>query len=168
MHCSQPQLCVSNPHVHAGMNWQVKMRELGVSTHPDYKLTCMLDHKAMITVQTEKYGECPTRAIVAAAHPGRQRSRLSLNQTSDRACNCRRVRLQATGFPVGQVSGGVWPAQHHHVRRSAKELRHEQAEWVSTVPTTSQGNASSYLWMQHPVKAPTSNAHGLLLDVAGW
>ena len=38
---------------------QVKMRELGVSTHQDYKLTCMLDHKAMITVQTEKYGEYP-------------------------------------------------------------------------------------------------------------
>jgi ubiquitin-like domain-containing CTD phosphatase 1 len=35
---------------------QVKMRELGVSTHPDYRLTCMLDHKAMITVQTDKYG----------------------------------------------------------------------------------------------------------------
>lgn len=38
---------------------QVKMRELGVTTHADYKITCMLDHRAMITVQTEKYGGCP-------------------------------------------------------------------------------------------------------------
>ena len=42
--------------------WQVKMRELGVSTHSDYKITCMLDHRAMITVQTEKYGEFPALA----------------------------------------------------------------------------------------------------------
>ncbi len=35
---------------------QVKMRELGVTTHSDYRVTLMLDHRAMITVQTEKYG----------------------------------------------------------------------------------------------------------------
>ena len=46
---------------------QVKMRELGLCTHQDYKLTCMLDHKAMITVQTEKYGECLARAMLAVA-----------------------------------------------------------------------------------------------------
>ncbi|PRW57513.1 Ubiquitin-like domain-containing CTD phosphatase [Chlorella sorokiniana] len=39
------------------MKWvEVKMRELGVSTHPDYKLSFMLDHLAMITVQHPKYG----------------------------------------------------------------------------------------------------------------
>lgn len=35
---------------------QVKMRELGVLGNEQYKLVCMLDHKAMLTVQTEKYG----------------------------------------------------------------------------------------------------------------
>lgn len=35
---------------------QVKMRELGVLGNANYKLVCMLDHKAMLTVQTEKYG----------------------------------------------------------------------------------------------------------------
>jgi len=32
------------------------MRELGVLGNSQYKLVCMLDHKAMLTVQTEKYG----------------------------------------------------------------------------------------------------------------
>ena len=42
------------------MKWiDVKMRELGVSTHPDYKLTCCLDHQAMVTVRTDKHGESP-------------------------------------------------------------------------------------------------------------
>ena len=34
------------------------MRELGVTTHPDYKVCCMLDHMAMVTVQHPKHGEC--------------------------------------------------------------------------------------------------------------
>lgn len=39
------------------MKWvEVKMRELGCLSHPQYKFVCMLDHKAMVTVQTEKYG----------------------------------------------------------------------------------------------------------------
>lgn len=60
-HLGGPQLllpCNKPRFVSAGV-LQVKMRELGVSTHQDYKLTCMLDHKAMITVQTEKYGGYP-------------------------------------------------------------------------------------------------------------
>ena len=57
---------VTNPDASVGMT-QVKMRELGVSTHHDYKLTCMLDHKAMITVQTEKYGEYLAHAMLAVA-----------------------------------------------------------------------------------------------------
>ena len=32
------------------------MRELGVTTHPDYKVTLLMDHKSMVTVSTEKYG----------------------------------------------------------------------------------------------------------------
>ena len=65
------------------MEYQVKMRELGVSTHPDYKLTCMLDHKAMITVQTEKYGECPARVVITVVRPARQNFPLSLSHNSD-------------------------------------------------------------------------------------
>ena len=43
------------------MKWiEVKMRELGVSSHPDYKLTCFLDHKAMVTVKTERRGKPAT------------------------------------------------------------------------------------------------------------
>ncbi len=38
---------------------QVKMKELGVTTHADYKVTVLMDHKSMITVQTEKYGGLP-------------------------------------------------------------------------------------------------------------
>ena len=39
------------------MKWiEVKMRELGVSGNPNYKITFMLDSKAMISVFTEQYG----------------------------------------------------------------------------------------------------------------
>lgn len=41
-----------------GMKWiEVKMRELGVSTHPAYKLTAFMDHKCMVTIQTAKHGK---------------------------------------------------------------------------------------------------------------
>ena len=35
---------------------QVKMRELGCAGHPTYRLVCYLDHKAMVTCRTDKYG----------------------------------------------------------------------------------------------------------------
>ena len=35
---------------------QVKMRELGVTTHSDYRVTLLMDHKSMVTVRTDKYG----------------------------------------------------------------------------------------------------------------
>ena len=39
------------------MKWiEVKMRELGVTGNPNYKITFMLDSKAMISVFTEQYG----------------------------------------------------------------------------------------------------------------
>lgn len=39
------------------MKWvEVKMKELGVLSHPDYKITAMMDHLAMITVQSESHG----------------------------------------------------------------------------------------------------------------
>lgn len=39
------------------MKWmEVKMRGLGVLTHADYRVTFMMDYRAMLTVHTEKYG----------------------------------------------------------------------------------------------------------------
>ena len=39
------------------MKWiQVKMRQLGVTTNPDYKITFMLDSSAMICVHSPEYG----------------------------------------------------------------------------------------------------------------
>lgn len=35
------------------------MRELGVSSHSAYKLTFMLDHMAMVTVNHAKHGAVP-------------------------------------------------------------------------------------------------------------
>eukprot|EP00884_Botryococcus_braunii_P021653 jgi/Botrbrau1/8171/Bobra.357_2s0017.2 len=35
---------------------EVKMQELGVASHPDYKVICYLDGRWMVTVHTEKYG----------------------------------------------------------------------------------------------------------------
>ena len=42
------------------------MRELGVLGHAEYKVSFMLDHRAMITVQTEKYGE---QCLLSDQHP---------------------------------------------------------------------------------------------------
>lgn len=40
-----------------GMKWvEVKMKELGVTSHPNYKICFMLDSLAMISVHTPKYG----------------------------------------------------------------------------------------------------------------
>lgn len=39
------------------MKWiEVKMRELGVTSNPNYKIAFFLDNLAMITVTTAKYG----------------------------------------------------------------------------------------------------------------
>jgi len=54
------------------MKWvKVKMTELGVLSHPDYKITFMLDHSAMVTVHTEKYGvfDCKPLAFIWAKFP---------------------------------------------------------------------------------------------------
>ncbi|KAL6779516.1 hypothetical protein ACKKBG_A12610 [Auxenochlorella protothecoides x Auxenochlorella symbiontica] len=55
------------------MKWiEVKMRELGVSTHEQYKLTFMLDHMAMVTVHHEKHGvfDCKPLEFVWQKFPG--------------------------------------------------------------------------------------------------
>ncbi|XP_002734938.1 ubiquitin-like domain-containing CTD phosphatase 1 [Saccoglossus kowalevskii] len=46
------------------MKWiDAKMKELGVSSHPDYKLAFMLDSGAMISVYTPKYGVVETKPL---------------------------------------------------------------------------------------------------------
>ncbi|EIE27356.1 MGC81798 protein-like protein [Coccomyxa subellipsoidea C-169] len=55
-----------------GMKWiEVKMRELGVSTNPAYKLTAFMDHKSMVTIQTAKYGvfDCKPLPVLWAKMP---------------------------------------------------------------------------------------------------
>ena len=48
------------------------MQELGVLGHPDYKLVCLLDHAAMVTVRTERYGvfDCKPLQFVWAKFGG--------------------------------------------------------------------------------------------------
>ena len=49
------------------MKWvEVKMKELGVLSHPDYKVTAMVDHLAMITVQSESHGvfDCKPLGVI--------------------------------------------------------------------------------------------------------
>mmetsp|Transcript_47453 Transcript_47453/g.152013 ORF Transcript_47453/g.152013 Transcript_47453/m.152013 type:complete len:313 (-) Transcript_47453:150-1088(-) len=55
-----------------GMRWvEVKMRELGVLSNPNYKVAFMLDHSAMITVTTEKYGvfDCKPLQFIWSKYP---------------------------------------------------------------------------------------------------
>eukprot|EP00899_Mesostigma_viride_P027737 jgi/Mesvir1/8148/Mv12461-RA.1 len=54
------------------MKWiEVKMSELGVSSHPDYKLLALVDHTAMITVTAGSYGvfDCKPLAVIWARFP---------------------------------------------------------------------------------------------------
>lgn len=44
------------------MKWiEEKMKLLGVSSHPDYKIAFYLDSLAMITIETQKYGVIEVR-----------------------------------------------------------------------------------------------------------
>lgn len=46
-----------SPTAATGMKWiEVKMRELGVTNNPNYKIAFFLDSSAMISVSTQKYG----------------------------------------------------------------------------------------------------------------
>ena len=44
------------------------MKELGVLGNTNYKIVCLLDHSAMLTVRTEKYGvfDCKPLAFIWA------------------------------------------------------------------------------------------------------
>lgn len=53
-----------------GMKWiEEKMKLLGVSTHPDYKILFYLDSLAMISVHTPKYGVVDVSTIIFASAP---------------------------------------------------------------------------------------------------
>ena len=55
------------------MRWvELKMRELGVLNHAEYSITAMLDHQAMITVQTERHGvfDCKPLRFLWEKFPG--------------------------------------------------------------------------------------------------
>ena len=57
-----------------GMKWiEVKMRELGVLSNPNYRVMQLVDAGAMITVQMEKYGvfNCKPLGWLWAKYPGR-------------------------------------------------------------------------------------------------
>jgi len=46
------------------MRWiELKMKELGVADNPNFKITCYLDHAAMITVNSPKYGVYDTKPL---------------------------------------------------------------------------------------------------------
>ena len=52
------------------MKWiEIKMRELGVSTHDGYKVTAFLDNTAMVTVHTAERGLPPRQMRTVLEHP---------------------------------------------------------------------------------------------------
>ena len=59
------------------MKWiEIKMRELRVSNHPDFKVTCFMDHQSMVSVCDKKGGQQsqtmmqlpPSRTVANEAH----------------------------------------------------------------------------------------------------
>ena len=54
------------------MKWvELKMGQLGVLDNPNYKITALLDHLAMITVQSESRGvfDCKPLGLIWAQFP---------------------------------------------------------------------------------------------------
>lgn len=55
-----------------GMKWvELKMNQLGVLNNPNYKITALLDHMAMITVQSDHHGtfDCKPLGLIWAQFP---------------------------------------------------------------------------------------------------
>jgi len=55
------------------MRWvEIKMKELGVLANPAYKIVCLMDILAMVTVKTDKYGvfNCKPLAMIWDKHEG--------------------------------------------------------------------------------------------------
>uniref|UniRef100_A0A803N647 protein-serine/threonine phosphatase n=1 Tax=Chenopodium quinoa TaxID=63459 RepID=A0A803N647_CHEQI len=58
--------------LHSSMKWvELKMGQLGVLNNPNYKITALLDHLAMITVQSESRGvfDCKPLGLIWAHFP---------------------------------------------------------------------------------------------------
>ena len=54
------------------MKWvELKMGQLGVLNNPNYKITALLDHLAMITVQSDTHGifDCKPLGLIWAQFP---------------------------------------------------------------------------------------------------
>lgn len=54
------------------MRWvELKMGQLGVLNHPNFKITALLDHMAMITVQSDHHGvfDCKPLGLIWAQFP---------------------------------------------------------------------------------------------------
>ena len=76
------------------MKWiEVKMRELGVSTHPAYKLTFMLDHMAMVTVNHAKHGAVPRVSAYQSKRSGAYPP--ALQRWLQRRCTKRLIRQRS-------------------------------------------------------------------------
>lgn len=59
-------------HTGFSMKWvEVKMKELGVLNNPNYKITALLDHLAMISVQSQSHGvfDCKPLGLIWGKFP---------------------------------------------------------------------------------------------------
>lgn len=153
------------------MRWvEVKMRvgtlsidrssasqELGVSTHPDYKLVCMLDCTAMLTVQTERYGvfDCKPLEFVWRKFPDSYDADNTV-MLDDLKC----VRLESGRFECGARRRNfvmnrrnglvVRPYRHAHRNRSSdKELLHLAAYFRSIGRLESLAGLDHRKWEKH-------------------
>jgi len=61
------------------MKWiEIKMRELGVSTHSGYKVTAFMDNTSMVTVHTAQRGGSLFHAPSHSRHNGRESAGLKV------------------------------------------------------------------------------------------
>lgn len=59
-------------HSICSMKWvELKMGQLGVLDNPNYKITALLDHMAMVTVQSDSHGtfDCKPLGLIWAQFP---------------------------------------------------------------------------------------------------
>ena len=82
------------------MKWiEIKMRELGVSTHSGYKLTAFMDNTAMVTVHTAQRGNCKSR--ITAAHPVVSKPSYGSRNGSSRTAH----HVPASIYSMGELTG---------------------------------------------------------------
>lgn len=115
------------------MKWvEVKMQQLGVTNNPNYKITFMLDHKAMITVRTEKYGvfDCKPLAFIWAKFPN--------NYAEDNTIMFDDLRRNYVMNPQNGLV--IHPYKHAHRNKdSDKELLYlaEYLQSIASMPSLS-------------------------------